>query len=91
MGEKPKELDELVDLPNSMFHVWNYFIDLNNVRSSNGFGVNSISFTEMKSYFDLYEIVPFQYEIEAIKRLDQIAREEFAKAQEKQEKKNKKN
>ena len=91
MGEKPKELDELVDLPNSMFHVWNYFIDLNNVRSSNGFGVNPISFTEMKSYFDLYEIVPFQYEIEAIKRLDQIAREEFAKAQEKQEKKNKKN
>ena len=72
-----------------MHYVWNYFIDLNNSRTSNGFGLNPISYTEIKSYFDLYMLVPAEYEITLIKRLDSIALKCFSKEQEKTEKKNK--
>lgn len=87
LGVKPKELEELVDLPESMHLVWNYFIDLNSTRGSNGFGVNPITFTEMKSYFDLYDISPLFYEVELIKKLDRVALDCFHKQQEKENKK----
>ena len=86
LGVKPKELDELIELPESMHMVWNYFIDLNNTRTSNGFGLNPISFTEIKSYFDLYCITPMSYEIAAIKALDRVALDCFNKEQEKSSK-----
>ena len=76
----------MIELPESMHMVWNYFIDLNNTRTSNGFGLNPISFTEIKSYFDLYYITPMSYEITAIKALDRVALDSFNKEQEKSSK-----
>jgi len=82
-GIKPKELDDIVELPDSMIFVWRYFIDLNNSRSSNGFGLNPISYSEMLAYFELIDYKPQEWEIQAIKRLDHIALEQFRKEQEK--------
>lgn len=70
-----------------MFQVWNYFIALNSKRTSNGFGLNPISYTEIRSYFELHEIVPLPFELEAIDRLDRVALDAFGKQQEQESKK----
>jgi hypothetical protein len=69
----------MVELPESCYSVWKWFLDLHNARSSNGFGVNPISYTEIKSYFDLIEIKPEDWELELLKKLDASALAAFAK------------
>jgi len=81
-GIKPKELEDLIELPDSCYAVWKWFIDLHNARTSNGFGVNPITYTEMKCYFDLVEIRPEAWELELIKRFDVVALNAFAKQSE---------
>lgn len=78
-GIKPKELDDLIELPASCLQVWNAFCDLNAARGSNGFGVNPLNYTEIKSYFDLLGIQPDEAEIKLIKQFDNAALEQFAK------------
>ena len=55
------------------------FIDLDSTRTSNGFGINPIQYSEMLAYFELFNIEPEDYEITAIRLLDSIAREHFNK------------
>lgn len=69
-GRKPKELQNLVSLPENCYLIWKYFLDLHNARGSNGFGVDPISYTEIKNYFDLMGIDPDPQEIELLKRFD---------------------
>ena len=69
----------MVELPESCYSVWKWFLDLHNARSSNGFGVNPISYTEIKSYFDLIEIKPEDWELELLKKFDASALSAFAK------------
>lgn len=88
-GVKPKELEDLVELPDYFRYAWEYFLKLNQKRGSNGFGVNPLSFTEIKSFFELNQIVPDPMEIEVITLLDNIAMEHFAKEAEKNNKKKK--
>lgn len=85
-GKKPKELDELSEMPDSCVHVWEMFIDLHNARQSGGFAVNPLSWSCIKSYFDLHKIDPELWEIHLIKKFDRIALEHFAKEAEKQTK-----
>lgn len=68
----PQELVNLATLPESMMEVWDWFLELNNTRSS-GMGVSPITFTEIKSYFDLYNIDATVTEIQLIKMIDNIA------------------
>lgn len=77
-GVKPKELQELKELPESCTQVWKWFIDLNNSRSSNGYGVNPISYSDMKAYFDLIAIEVEDWELELIKRIDNEALKSYA-------------
>ena len=70
-----------------MVYVWEYFLRLNQKRSSNGFGVNPISYTEIKNYFDLMQIFPDPSEVEVISLLDSVFMEHYAKEQEKNNKK----
>ena len=60
---------------------------LNQKRTSNGFGLNPISYSEMKSFFELNRIIPDPIEVEVISLLDNIALEHYAKEQEKNNKK----
>ena len=54
---------------------------LNQKRTSNGFGLNPISYSEMKSFFELNRIIPDPIEVEVISLLDNIALEHYAKEQ----------
>lgn len=82
-GIKPKELEELVQLPESCYQVWHWFLELHSSRSGNGFGANPISYTDIYSYFSLLDITPEQWELSLLRRLDNTALEHLAKEQEK--------
>lgn len=58
-------------------------MSLHATRTSNGFGANPITYTEMKSYFDLIQIEPEEWEINLIKQFDNVALEVYEKAAEK--------
>jgi hypothetical protein len=53
---------------------------LHSTRTSNGFGANPITYTEMKSYFDLIQTEPEEWEVELIKLFDSIALDAYEKA-----------
>lgn len=61
---------------------------MHNARSSNGFGINPISYTEIKCYFDLMDIKPDEWEINLIRLFDNEALQAFAKEAEAERKKN---
>lgn len=86
-GIKPKELEDLVELPESCVSVWKWFIDLHNARSSNGFGVNPIYYSEIKAYFDLIELQPEEWEVNLIRLFDNQALEAYSKEAEAERKK----
>jgi hypothetical protein len=89
-GIKPKELEDVVELPESCISVWKWFIDLHSARGSNGFGINPISYTEIKSYFDLIDLQPEDWEINLIKLFDNEALAAYAKEAEAERKRSSK-
>ena len=89
-GKKPKELDNLPELPDIFSEVWYWFLKLNNKRTSNGFGVNPIQYSEIKAYFDLIQYHPQEWEIEMIEKFDSIALKEYELQAEKNKPKSKK-
>lgn len=88
-GKVPKELAELVQLPDSVRYVWKCFIEMHNRRTSNGFSANPICYTEIDSYFNLHQHRPDLWEIQAINKLDDIALDSYAAEAKKEENKNK--
>lgn len=70
MGRTPKELENLVELPKSCYHIWEWFGDLNNTRSEGFNGALPITYSEIKAYFELQKIEPQDWEINTIKRFD---------------------
>lgn len=78
--KKPvKELQNLIELPESMFSIWSHFLALDSSRSSNGYSANPLSFSEIKDYFDLLREVPEVWEVQLIRRLDQTLLTVYAK------------
>lgn len=61
---------------------------MHNARGSNGFGINPISYTEIKAYFDLMQIEPEEWEVTLIKLFDNEALQAYAKEAEAERKKN---
>ena len=57
-------------MPVSCSDVWGWFLNLNDSRTSNGFGFDPIMYSEIEAYFNLKQITPEQWEIDLIKRLD---------------------
>lgn len=88
-GKKPVELENRIELPDSMKEIWYWFLALNNTRTS-GFGMSPITYTEMGNYFNLHQIEVEPFEIEVIKLLDSVAMEHSQKQQEKSKNNNKK-
>ena len=87
-GITPKELENLVEMPDSLLHCWHWFLDLNSTRNT-GFGVSPITFIEIEAYFKLYQMEVEPWEVEIIKVFDRIAMEVLAEQQAKDEKRNK--
>ena len=52
---------------------------MHNRRTSNGFGANPISYTEINSYFNLHQINVLSWEIQAINKMDDIVLEQYSK------------
>lgn len=71
-GITPKELSDLIEMPESLVNCWLWFIDLHKTRSS-GFGIAAIQYSEIHSYFNLLQIQVEPWEIELIKLFDGIA------------------
>lgn len=88
-GVKPKELENLVELPRSFKQCWHFFLDLNSTRNQ-GFGVSPITYVEIYAYFNLMQLDYEPWEIEAIKAFDRIAMDVAAKQQERENKLKKK-
>lgn len=86
-GVKPKELDDVVTLPECCYGVWKAFIDLNNARSSSGFGVNPVSYLEIQAYCNLYNTVLDEWELDLIRKFDNVVLQIHADQAEKQSKK----
>ena len=80
----PKELEDLVELPNCMAEYWHWFTRLSNRRPS-GMGVSAIPYSEMLAFFELLGIVPDQFEIEILEMFDHIAMKHYVKQQEKEQ------
>lgn len=80
-------MEDLKELPESCHQVWKWFIDLNNSRSSNGFGVNPISYSDIKAYVDLASIDIEEWELQLIKQFDNEALNSYAKEAELERKK----
>ena len=68
-GIKPEQLD-YDELPENVVYVWRWFCELNQYRGSNGFGANPITPTDIKDWCWLNEIKLEQWEIKAIKMID---------------------
>lgn len=70
LGRQVDELQNLIELPDSCRHVWYWFNELSNTRSEGFNGALPITFTEIKSYFDLQKLEPQDWEVQLLKRLD---------------------
>ena len=84
--KKPKELIDLIALPETMREYWQWFLDLNATRPQGMGGVSSIQYLEMTAYFNLNSIEVEPQEVQIIKMLDSVA----IAASREQEEKNKK-
>ena len=83
-GKRPKELDDLVELPDFARYVWQYFLALNAKRGG-GFGPSPLTYQEMQAYFTLNQIQVEPWEIQLIDLLDRVAMEHFAEEQKKEQ------
>lgn len=77
------DLENLVELPDSMKECWGWFLRLNSKRQS-GMGISAISYQEMQAFFNLLGINPELDEIEILEMFDRIAVETISAQQEKE-------
>ena len=71
-GKRAKELDEC-EIPEEVAHIWEWFLALCATRTSNGFGLkNPIQYAEMLAWSALKGFDLHQFEIVAIRALDQL-------------------
>ena len=77
-GKKPPEL-EIEPIPDCLVHVWHWFLQLNSQRTSKGFGVNPITNQDMWFFFQLEGIEPESWELDLIRKFDQVALQSYSK------------
>lgn len=75
-----RELEELKvpPLPKSCSEVWKWFLNLNSARQAS-MSALPISFSDMRSYFELIQVVPNEDEISILRMLDNIALDVISK------------
>jgi hypothetical protein len=72
LGRTPPEL-KTPRFPIALAEEWLWFCDLDAARSSSGFGILPVSFTEMQAYFTLCRLTPSPQQIRILRRIDSIA------------------
>lgn len=81
----PKELEDVPELPSVFEYCWHDFLQLHGARQV-GFSLNSLSYTEIKNYFDLMGITPEPWHVSIIKLFDSLFMQEHARQEEKKNK-----
>lgn len=89
-GRTPEEL-KVGDMPDCLYHVWNWFLQLNSQRTSNGFGMNPITNQELWFFFQLERIEPESWELNLIRKFDAEVMEMSSKQQKKKQQSRDKN
>lgn len=79
-GIVPAELQNLIELPDSLREVWSWYKRLSNRRQS-GMGINPIAFTEIKAFFDMQLISPNAEELQILEYFDNLSVSHFNKKQ----------
>ena len=73
---KKVSVDEIIPfkkrIPSALIYLWNVFLELHSTRTSNGFGINRISYLEMKAWESLTGISLDPWELEVIVSLDNL-------------------
>ena len=70
-GVTPEQLN-LVPFPETLEFIWRDFLELNDARTSNGYTLNAISYTEIDAWNRLMNKSITAQEISIIKRLDGV-------------------
>lgn len=90
-GVKPKELDDLPLMPKSMKHIWEVFLLLDGLRSTDFGSPNPIPMSEIHAYSMLAGIDFESWELELLLVFDRLKLNQVRKdMQEEQKKANKK-
>jgi len=72
--EKHKGIELMPDkeCPQALIHIWVWFLDLAGSRTSAGFGMNPIAYSEIDAWARLTRQTPTSFEVGILKRLDRI-------------------
>ena len=69
------ELDKCQEIPDCVQYLWRWFWEINDSRTSNGFGFNPISYLEIEAWDRLTMKWVSPWETETIKKMDTVFRE----------------
>lgn len=76
-------------MPESMYYQWKAFLDLHNARTSTGYSINPITYSDILAYSVLMKLDLEEWEIELIKALDNVAMNAYAEEAKKEHQKSK--
>jgi len=71
-GHTPKALENPTPFPSLLMYIWSAYCSLNSARTAGFSGPNPITYTEIKAWKELTETPLKAWDIQAIKRLDQV-------------------
>jgi hypothetical protein len=71
-GKTPAALAEIPEIPDALVYLWNWFCELDAARGGSGFGINPLSYNEIKAWATLMGVQPAPWEVAAIKRIDSV-------------------
>lgn len=71
-GKIPARLAEIPPMPEQLAYVWAWFCELERARTGNGFGLNPLSYTEIKAWADLSGSNVEPWEVAVLKRFDAV-------------------
>lgn len=63
------ELKNLPTVPPTMEYIWKWFLDVHRKRQA-GFSMNAFSWSDVKAYFELRNLRPSRWELDAFLHLD---------------------
>ena len=62
----------MIDIPEPVEHLWDWFWELDSVRGSNGFGPNPLTYSEIRAWSQLTETEITPWEVSVLKKMDVI-------------------
>lgn len=68
--KKPEQLNPPCEIPFQLIHVWEWFLELSEVRQNYGFGISKLTYTEIHSWSTLNDNYITPFEIGIIRKLD---------------------